>query len=274
LDGCNVGIHIYPDGDVRYSKRSGFLSEDESFYGWQDAVKNDVQLNELIEKRSEEAALTGHAFTLHGELFGPCIQKRVDYGPVRRVLFYGVDIDDYPQPGQVFLDVIPEQHRVPVLGLAAGFEIALARVNTFPSMLNPVEGNTCEGITFMPLSVCPVNANGEAFWVKSKNEGFTEIMKHPPKVKSELPEELCALSALARSMVTESRLCSVMSKRDAPAHAKEFGDVMRDMMSDVASEMQEHMQELSQADAKRCLSDANKDASELIRARFRSLGLP
>ncbi len=131
----------------------------------------------------------------------------------------------------------------------------------------------------MPYDICPLNVNNEsneAFIVKSKNAKFSE-QGHVPKVKTELPEHIGQLSAIAQSHVTEARFDAAVSKHGEPTHASQFGTYMRELMADIESEMvseyQEQLSELSVNDRKRCLSDANKDASELIRARFRILGL-
>lgn len=276
LDGSNFSIHFYPDGEVRCSKRSGFIGEGDTFFGYRDAFMHD-DVQAFVSEMSGMSGASGHEYVVHGELFGPGIQKRVDYGSVRRILFYGVDIDGKPTCGQAFLNVVPKHLRVPTVGIVSGFEAALATSNEFPTLLNPVEGNVCEGIVITPLDICPLDANGDAFIVKSKNTKFSESKEQKPRARDSLDDAASELSAIAISHVTESRLLSVVSKLGEPTHVSQFGSYMRALMADIDAEMvheyREQLSELSSGDRKRCMSAANKDASELIRARFRAAGL-
>lgn len=234
LHGANFSVWVFPDGSRRCGKRSSFLSEDANFYRWKEAMAEEA-LNEWLDSLNVKSPLC-----FYGELFGGGVQKEVNYGPHQRVRFfdvYDVERDEYWAPKDVY-DFIPEHLRVPHVSFFAGIDQALACDDTFPTLLNPTEGNICEGVVVRPWNKTYKTEVGERFAIKKKNDKFKEKAKVPKTYKTpkETPKEVLAALDIITPYITPQRLSNVVSHHGEPTGMEQFGEYLKLFVRDVRDE--------------------------------------
>lgn len=239
LHGANFSVWVNPDGTVRCGKRSGFLGEEANFYRWREAMEEPA-LVEWLEGVKADVAKRKHALCFYGELFGGGVQKEVNYGPHQRIRFFDVfdpERDEYWAPKDVY-DYIPEHLRVPHVGFYNGIDAALDAEDAFPTLVNPTEGNICEGLVIRPWNMTYKTKVGERFAIKKKNALFKEKAKVPAKSDKRLkinPAVTAALDIIT-PYITPQRLSNVVSHMGEPSGMKDFGPYLRAFVLDVKGE--------------------------------------
>lgn len=173
---------------------------------------------------------------LYGELFGPGIQKGVNYGGKKRILFFDMRIDGILLPQREFEDFFVyrgmEDMTVPVLHYAMNLEQALNTDTVFNSLLYDAEDNECEGIVIKPWEKNFYSNAGSLFYIKKKNTKFAEKTKKERKPRAEWSDTVNDLRDTFLSYLNEERLESVFSKEgritDPKMIGKYIGFVMKD----------------------------------------------
>jgi len=176
---------------------------------------------------------------MFGELYGQNIQKGVDYGPSKRISFFGVMIDGklissswltiFAMLGEI-MDLL-----VPRVELIEGLGAALAVDTNFPTMINPTEGNICEGVVIQPYHKVYRLANGTTFMLKKKNEAFLERTK-APKPKVPVDSEVARLHGMFEEYVNDNRIQSVFSKWGCIEEPKQIGEYIHLIISDAVDD--------------------------------------
>lgn len=238
LHGANFSVWVASDGTIRYAKRSGFISDDASFFDWKSAFAEHAFNTWLTTTCKERAANIPGGLVLYGELFGGNIQKEVDYGEVKHIRFFDVFEpvrNVYWAPKDVY-EFIPEELRVPHVGFYDGLEAALAQNDTFLTLLNPVAGNICEGIVIRPWNAAYATEAGEQFIIKKKNAKFSETSKRSSFVAKEIPDDVIAALNVVLPYVTRQRLTNVISHYGEPEGMSQFGEYLRRFIDDVKIE--------------------------------------
>jgi len=239
LHGANFSTWVMPNGTVKYGKRSGFLSEDESFFRWKEAVEHE-DFVAFIDAMKHRTARLRRSLVFYGELFGGGIQKQVDYQPQQCVRFFDVydpEKNEYWAPKDVY-ELIPEALRVPHVGFYNGINEAMNAQHEFPTLLNPREGNTCEGVVIRPWNKTYQTEADKRFAIKKKNDKFKEKAKVPRarKEPKEMPPEVIAALDIIIPYVTPQRLSNVISHEGEPQDMTEFGKFLRLYIQDVRDE--------------------------------------
>lgn len=238
LDGSNVSFAITKDS-VSYCSREKTISNDPTkvgFHGLGGILENyQGIINEIqkILKKSNETQL----ITLYGEFFGRGIQKRIDYGDEKRVLFYDVAIDGVIQPQFMFLELMKfhgyEDLICPIEGIYDTFEEAMAVANDMPSNLSPTEWIR-EGNVIKPYTEYPTMGNDKVFMVKNKNTKFSEKKPKTPLTEEEiaLMKEKEVINAKFVEYINSNRLDSVLSKEDIEVSKKTMGKLIPKLLND------------------------------------------
>lgn len=234
VHGSNLSIFFQPNQPWRVGKRTAYLKEGEKFFGIWDVLPE----YEPIFMRIQLFVDCGDfALRLFGEFFGPGIQKGVNYGKHKQILFFGFMIDDEMQPFSVLQEISRQldftKYLVPVLDIV-GFHDALAVDTEFDSMLTPIdhEGeNLCEGVVIQPYKKVYTNAGRKTFLLKKKNAKFMEKAKEK-KPPSPGDPEVQRLNAEFKLYITDNRLQGIFSKCGEIEDARQIGEYIRLMLND------------------------------------------
>jgi len=232
IHGMNLQILFEPNKPWKVGRRTAWLKENEGFGGIWDVLP---EYESIFERVQSFVDAGGFLLRLFSEFFGPGIQKGVNYGKQKRILFFGWMVDDELMPFSVFQEVAEQlhfmEHLVPIVGLVGGLKEALEFDTDFVSLVNPIEGNLCEGIVIQPYRKVITNAGGKRFLLKKKNEEFLEKAKEKKPPSPGAPE-VERLNAEFRLYITENRLQGIFSKHGEIEEPQQIGDYIRLMIAD------------------------------------------
>lgn len=241
-----------PDGTVRCASRNNYLDMNGSFQGANIQSLYESH-NYLLSELLSDAMYSGKEIRLYGELFGQGIQKRVDYGSEKRLVYFGLMIDNEWQ-SFADLEYMLENYGchdliVPILQLTDELQEALSFDTEFDSLLNDKEDNLTEGVVIQPYAKVYLDGNGSPFILKKKNEKFGE----KKKTEKILDMEVLTLNAEFKSYITENRLLSVFSKEGKIQSPKEIGKYIKLLLTDAQDDFLKdndvsHMEKQQQKD--------------------------
>lgn len=231
IDGSNFQWAFFPDGTVRAGSRNNYLDLNGSFQG-----ANIQQLYEahenLLSQLLEWAMNDDVEIRLYGELYGQGIQKRVDYGPTKSLIYFGMTIDGKWLSFYDFDTVLEEYEavdlRVPLLFVADNLDEALLVGVEFDTLLSDKENNLAEGVVIQPYNSVYLDANGSPFILKKKHPKFGE----KTKVEKVFDTEIAVLNAQFKSYINDNRLRSVFSKEGEISDASQIGKYIKLIMED------------------------------------------
>jgi len=225
LDGANFSVLLSHDHDPKYFSRNQEITGSD-FYGAKDIIDDTV---EFLVREYILNHIDGKSVRLFGELFGKGIQKRVDYGPDKRLLFFDVMIDD------VLIPHITVNHWTQELGIDHlfvqpigfyhDFDLAMDFDTKFNTHYGPKKDpmNMAEGVVIKPWNTVIFTPVGSVFYIKKKNEEFGDKKVREPKVKREYSEEVEFLRDEFMSYINENTMLSVFSKEGPMTESKEIG---------------------------------------------------
>ncbi|KAH0786657.1 RNA ligase, Rnl2 family [Histomonas meleagridis] len=278
VDGAQFSIYVYPNESIKYSRRKGFLTDNDKFYDYKSAIKSESLDQKSIEIRhlliEKGISSDNSTIIICGELFGGIylhpdvpqeivtpIQKRIQYAPGIHFYCFDIMVEKDGQFQYIDDDVVTEvcdkvkmtSHYVVKIGT---FDECMQVPNNIPDPIGveyyglpPIQNNIIEGIVIKPVH--PIMKNSARIILKNKNEIFAEKMdpRHlcPKKkeVKSDLSEKEEEILQHKMEYLTESRICSVISKigqvsrRDFVMVRNDFiEDVNEDFMKDYGEEVE------------------------------------
>lgn len=234
VDGSNIQIAFMAQQPPRVGRRNAFLLKDEQFYGiWDTMAQPHVQA--LLACVQAHVDATGARVTLFGEYFGPGVQRRIDYGPERRILFFDADrtaSGDSPLEPQRLSPKEFEEFMCS-LGLTDWLVPKLARMETLAdaldydcnhaSRLSPPEAdsakNVCEGVVIKPWDSVVKDKYGHVVYMKKKNSAFQEVERS--KGATTVDPQVESLRADFQRYLNVNRVLSVLSKEGRPAQNAE-----------------------------------------------------
>jgi Rnl2 family RNA ligase len=229
IHGANIQLDFDENGEMKVGRRTGYLYTGEKFFDiWKvlDGMKDDIE-----DLRDE--AISNGPIKLYGELFGGNVQKGVEYGPEKRILFYDVfskgKFFSQENVSYFFKEMVNLPHLlVPTINWTVGIDIALNCNTVFQSKLTPegFEGaNICEGVVIKPWSTVIVDPRdpSSSFMIKKKNQQFLEKQKAPKQAPAATPEELKFLQDEFAKLINEQRVESVYSKHGVIENTKDIG---------------------------------------------------
>lgn len=231
IHGSNFQWYFQSDQPIMAGSRNGWINLDGSFQG--------VTIAELMATEApiltsfqNLANSTGNTYRLFGELFGGNIQKGVDYGNDKRLLYFGLMVNDVLQP---FRTLITEyvnimEKLVPVVDFVEGLAAALAFSPYFDSKILNVPGNIVEGVVIMPYAKVYHIEGGSTFGLKHKNKEFAEIA-HAPK-PTITNDKVTQLNLEFRAYITENRLQSVFSQNGMIEKPAQIGQYIQLLIED------------------------------------------
>jgi Rnl2 family RNA ligase len=231
-----ANFSFWSDGeDFKVASRNQFV--DGSFYSCTDIIEK--HRNDVLRI---SAMFPGKTVIVYGELYGPGIQKGIDYGTKKDFIVFDIKVDGEYLPWlelEEVLDKTEELRAVPELAIVDCLTDALAYNNQFVSELGRLNGvestdNITEGLVMKPLLRENFRIGGERVIIKSKNDKWSEKSKKPKAPKT--PTEQSPLVAAIDPYVNANRLAAVTSKMGVIT-PKDFGLVIKAMTEDVIEDM-------------------------------------
>lgn len=271
IHGANIQFIAKPNGEFFVAKRSQIISPDDNFYGVWDVVSR-PEYQKVIEFLISMAKARNMSLNLYGELFGSNIQKGVDYGQDRRILFFDLCENGEMLPYSTFISFAAiggfVDLKVPLIGMVKGLENALNYNVRVPSLLgSDVKDNIIEGVVIKPYSKVYRSALGSIFYIKKKNEEFKEKQKARKKKIKSLPSEVAELHNEFLSYITENRLEGIFSKNGMIESVHQKGDYIRWMLEDAKEDfMKENEEKMKNIEKKnkKCIFNAGKIINKMI----------
>jgi Rnl2 family RNA ligase len=225
IHGANCSILFLPNAEPKYFSRNqditnaGFYSADEVF---KETISNLNNIQSHVNR-------TNRNIRLYGELFGAGIQKGVDYGPNKRILFYSLMQNDFHRTLRDMVSFMimmqAEEYLSDTIKIYPNLEEALQSNHEFDSTLNDKEDNVCEGIVIKPWDDVFETSEGSLFTIKKKNNKFRE--KEGQRTKREpttYSEEVQDWHENYLAYIHAERLQSVFSKEGPITDMKDIGN--------------------------------------------------
>lgn len=287
IHGANFAVHASAE-EVKFARRSGFLEDNENFYGYQKAkrmlisVAKDVQ-NYFGKNVTIFMELYGGGYP-HSEVknraeIGTKVQAGVWYCPFNDVRCLDIAVD-----GE-FIDYIDLERLAPMFSLKLApelhrgtFEEMLALDPVFPDPiykeygLPPIIPNESEGLVLRPIRERRL-PNGKRVILKHKNPKFQEKVRAPKKpinmnISGAVQEALQELSG----NITEARLNNILSHGEKFT-TKDFGKLQGLFVQDVLKEEDEneYLIALDKDDFKVFKKLLQQEVATFIRPRFASI---
>lgn len=270
LDGANIQIVFTPNEQITVGKRTSFLEKGDSFFDiWTTLEKYKSE----IAKLQFLTDTVGHEIRVYGELFGPGINKRIDYGTEKQIRFFDIyfgHVLSQKNLETLFKNNGLEHMLPPLVGYYDGLEQALDANHKFDSMILAKEGNITEGIVILPYDDVIRMPNGERFILKKKNEEFAEKMA-VKVTKDKQPMSGEALGALTafREYINENRVLSAFSKMGNIADQSQIGDYIRVILEDAKKDFYKDNPDLVLTDdAAKTVFNVGKDIVKLLKAHL------
>ena len=254
IHGSSFQWYLRPHQEIQAGSRNQLLKMNGSFQG---AVIADLlkDHDHLLSKLQRMVDARNYTLRLFGELYGKGIQKGVDYGEHKHVLYFGAYMNKEMVPFSVVTAfVIDPTMVVPVVGMVEGLSTALAFDTQFDSKVLGKPDNLCEGVVIQPYSHVYESHQGSKFLLKKKNEMFKEKASAPKSHK--MGSEVAQLHAAFMLYITDNRLQSVFSKHGEIDRPGQIGDYIHLVLADAKEDfLKDHnLGELEQKQVKRVYS--------------------
>jgi len=256
IHGANFSFW-YDGKKFRMAKRTGWIADDENFYGIERSKHYLTERVRELYSRFKNKNKNIDYIAVFGEVYGGTyphpevaafpnakkVQKGVYYCPHNDFMVYDIKVD-----GQ-FLDFIDMQMYCEQVGLkfiraefVGKFKECLEYKNDFLSGiykeydLPSIDDNICEGIVIRPNKAQFVFTHSRVM-LKSKNERFKEkASEKKPKVKVELIGKVKDIADGMFSMATKNRYDAVVSKI-GEVKISDFGKLQGLIMKDIHEEV-------------------------------------
>lgn len=237
---------------VRMAKRTCLIADDENFYG---ALKVREELIRKIKDLFYYLHPVPKEVAIFGEIFGGSyphpkvdqdpdarkVQRGIYYCPDNKFMIFDIKVDDE------FLDFGTMQthcvfFELPYIGAldTGSFEHCLEHKNKFSSTIHKyyhlpkIKDNICEGIVIRPNKT-KFLYRGDRVILKSKNDKWSENVHISRTKTTELSEKASEIKEAIRSMITENRYNSVVSKI-GEVTVPMFGEIMKAFHKDILEE--------------------------------------
>jgi len=235
LHGSNFQWYFQPGKPVQAGSRNNFLDIAGSFQGAPipSLMEAHASLLDMMQSWVDKANVTVRLF---GELFGQGIQKGVNYGDGKHILYFGLMINDELVPFAELEAMLAPCYLVPIVAKVKGLKAALEFDTKFDSLILGEPDNICEGVVIQPYAkvYTDTDGHGSPFMLKKKNEEFKEKAK--AKAPRIVDSEVERLHAEFVSYITDNRLQSVFSKHSEIENSSQIGDYIRWVLADAKEE--------------------------------------
>ena len=272
IHGANISWVFEPDGSFKIAKRNGFIEED-AFYNHKIMYE---EYADIIIILKDFVSLLGCSMNIYGEWFGKGIQKGVNYGDKKRLLFFDIMVNNtiYTpfEMESMFQELDLEDMIVPTFGKVNSLQEALDfETEDKVSFVYPEGKDIIEGVVIKPYYNSFLNGDGSPFYIKKKNESFEEKCSKKKVLKTVWPESVENMKAIFGSYLTENRLNNVISKEGEIKSNKDIGKYIRLLMADAQEEFTKDCNsDILQLDKKelKYVYNHSKEVVKMIRERM------
>ena len=229
----NISVYFQPHTPMLYGKRTSWLMHTEKFYDIHNTIKEYQDLWNIIQNIADKE---GKTIRLFGEYFGGNIQKGVDYGREKRIMFFNGYVNDKLLTPSEFRNLNWGLPYVPLLDIVGDFKTAIEYNTELDSRVLGEANNEMEGVVIMPFDKIYRSPVGELFHIKKKNKKFKEVAGELKRRKQKLQKEgnplVRKLNDEFRKYINENRLQSVFSKHGEIESIKDMGKYIRLLLED------------------------------------------
>jgi len=226
--GSNIQFIFTPNDKLRLASRNRILGDGENFYDIFNVIE---KYREFIDAFQSISNALNASYNFYGEIFGSNIQKGVDYGPEKQILFFGARVNGLWVSASTFYTMMKENNFseliIPILGKADCLEDALEFKADVPSMILNKEDNIMEGVVIKPMFKVYESPEGEMFYLKKKNEKFLEKSKEPKVFVPSHP-----LKEEFLKYINDNRLDGIFSKYGKIDRPQQIGEYIKYMLED------------------------------------------
>jgi hypothetical protein len=227
-DGSNLGIQFAEDNSVDFFTRNSKLAENENFNGLREILKRQnysFMMNTIKKWKLENSEIK--SINLFGEIYGPGVQRRIDYGTEKQIKFFDVYFNGQIQTPSFLktwfeqlglLDFLVEYLKIGIL------EELLCSLNECKTMVK----NEIEGVVIKPLEEVFFNSEGSSFCLKLKVEGFDDTIKPAVKKEKVVNKPLRNIA----DYITENRIQDVRGKQPWKSKEDLIYRVLEDAFND------------------------------------------
>jgi len=286
LDGANMQIFFEKGVDgYRVGKRSSFLSKSDSFFDIWTTLENYKEELEVIQKDFETSGF--NTFRLYGEIYGPGINGRVNYGNKKKIAIFDAwvskgekdefgDLEEqqFTQAHlEEYLTITKTDHLLPPLvGKYKGLNTVMALNEEFDSLILNEVGNLAEGMVIQPYNKLYRIPGRNHFILKKKSKNFKDKEdkgggnKLP---KDPLPEGTSTLCSEFLSYINENRVLDVFSKHGNIEKDNQIGEYIRYVLDDAKEDFWKDNPELIMTDKQnKVVFNAGKQIVKLLYAHL------
>lgn len=228
LDGANIQLVFFPGKEMVVGKRTSYLSPDENFFDiWNTLKKYSDELNRIQEYVDEY----GDPVRLYGEIYGPGINGRIDYGLEKKIAIYDSEGHNGKMEAQnlfqLFMKTLKLNHMLPRL-VAEGSLMELLQLD--------VENKNMEGVVIKPWKES-YYLNDERFIVKKKAGAFLDKERNEEEPKRENTSDIAYnLNKEFLKYINQNRILDVFAKYGPIQEEKQIGDYIRYVIEDAKSD--------------------------------------
>lgn len=243
IDGSNVQFYVDENNDIHVGKRSAFLDPSDNFHGIWETFNRYRHYIQLLAKAVRDE-YNGNTVRLYGELFGPGVQNRIDYGNERQIQIFDVMVDGHYIPWGKVLDIDQGYYTSELDLCVHNFDIMNFKdaMNFDPSNVRSLyspSNQKAEGVVIKPVRPYVDKGSGNLIAFKIKREDFSEKGGKPKKEKSfqeEFSEKGRQLKDEFDSLITKNRVYSVFSKEGEIQDESQIGSYIKLVTEDAKEE--------------------------------------
>lgn len=232
LDGANIQLYFEPNKEMRVGKRSGFINKDDNFNNiWNVLLKYQDTLNKFQSVADE----TGDTFRLYGEIVGPSINRRVNYGEENTICFFDLEMNGFiltPENFEHMMKHMGIKEVVPVIGYFDDLFKALDVPVEFDSKYINIPNNPSEGVVIRPYGENSNMGDGTRFILKKKSKAFAEKESKAHKTSEPPSNDVLRLQEEFKSYINNNRILSCFSKEGEIKDIKELGKYIKLIQQD------------------------------------------
>ena len=253
IDGANIQLFFQPQKQMKIGRRNGFLKEEEydSFFGIQEVLPKYTEAFEIIQNYVDSK---GVSIRIYGELFGPGILKRINYGDKKIRFFDCIKENVFLSPHE-FLELLEDlklQHLyVPIVKKVSSLNEALEfDVKDLASAFNSKE--MVEGVVIKQYENSFRDWGLDApFMLKAKTEKFHEKEKSKNVSLKEKDPVIEKWKGIYASYYNENRIQNLFSKEGEISSKKEIGKYINLLKQDVNKDFEKEHPEFSELPIKK-----------------------
>jgi len=245
IHGSNLQLIFEPNEPMKVGSRTRILKAGTNFYGIWEVLERYEPVTLILQTYADESDSALH---MYGELCGPGIQKGVNYGDEKRILFFDMRINGLMVSQGDFWNAMSQMglihHCVPTIASVMNLKTALEYDINRDSFVLPRiadDSNIMEGVVIKPLNSVLISPQGATFMIKKKNRAFLEQKSKPREPRKPDDPQVAALNLEFRELINENRLQSVFSKHGEIERHNQIGDYIRLVLEDAKEDfLKEH----------------------------------